>query len=307
MSDGVLAPSANIAARARPCDPREPGSDSRPAESLEEEEEQVMNKSTRKVAIVTGSATGVGAATAILLAGKGCNVVINYTRSKTEAEETAALCRAKGAETIVFQADVADDDACRGMAAAAAEKWGRIDYLVNNAARTKFNPYPKLDGVSKQDFLDIYAVNVVGAYQMVRAVAPYMKKQGAGAIVNDSSIGGVTGIASSIPYAASKAALNLMTKSLAHVLAPEIRINTVVPGMIQTRWLKGGMGDEQYEAMIRTQGQLLPLKKVATPEDIAAVLVWFLESAALITGETLIVDSGIHLGQLPPYSSGDAY
>jgi 3-oxoacyl-[acyl-carrier protein] reductase len=263
--------------------------------------------SARKVAIVTGSATGVGAAAAILLASKGCNVVINYTRSKDEAEATAAECRAKGAETIVYQGDVSDDDACRGMAKAAADKWGRIDYLINNAARTKFNPYPNLDGVSKQDFLDIYAVNVVGAYQMVRAVTPYMKKQGSGAIVNDSSIGGVTGIASSIPYAASKAALNLMTKSLAHVLAPEIRINTVVPGMIQTRWLKGGMGEDQYQAMLKSQGEQLPLKKVATAEDIAEVLVWFLESAHLITGESLIVDSGIHIGQLPPYSSGDAY
>lgn len=261
----------------------------------------------RKVAIVTGSATGVGAAVAIMLAERGCNVVINYTRSKDEAEETAASCRAKGVDTIVFQADVADDDACRAMVKAAADKWGRIDYLVNNAARTKFNPFPKLEGVTKQDFLDIYAVNVVGAYQMVRAVTPYMKKQGKGAIVNDSSIGGVTGIASSIPYAASKAALNLMTKSLAHVLAPEIRINAVVPGMIQTRWLKGGLGDQQYEALLKTQGEQLPLKRVATAEDIAKVLVWFLTDADLITGETLIVDSGIHLGQLPPYSSGDSY
>ncbi len=260
----------------------------------------------RKVAIVTGSATGVGAAAAILLADRGCNVVVNYTRSQAEAEATAAACRARGADTIVFQADVADDGACRAMARAAADRWGRIDYLINNAARTKFNPYPQLEGVSKQDFLDIYAVNVVGAYQMVRAVVPYMKQQGAGAIVNDSSIGGVTGIASSIPYAASKAALNLMTKSLAHVLAPEIRINAVVPGMIQTRWLKGGLGEEQYQAMLDAQTQALPLKKVATAEDIARVLVWFLTDAELITGETLIVDSGIHLGKLPPYSGGDA-
>ena len=268
-----------------------------------------MGKSNNKVAIVTGSATGVGAAAAILLAKKGCNVVINYTRSKAEAEETAAACRANGTEAITFQADVSDDEACRAMAKAAVDHWGRIDYLINNAARTKFNPYPKLDGVSKQDFLDIYAVNVVGAYQMIRAVEPHMRKQGHGAIVNDSSIGGVTGIASSIPYAASKAALNLMTKSLAHVLAPQIRINTVVPGMIQTRWLKGGMGDEQYEAMLETTRQQLPLKEVATPEDIAEALVFFLDGpgSRLITGETLIVDSGIHIGQLPPYSSGEDY
>lgn len=263
-----------------------------------------MAISNRKTAIVTGSATGVGAAAAIMLAGRGCNVVVNYTRSEAEAEETAAACRGKGAEAITFQADVSDDAACRAMAQAAVDKWGRIDYLINNAARTKFNPYPNWDGVNKQDFLDIYAVNVVGAYQMIRAVAPHMKKLGKGAIVNDSSIGGVTGIASSIPYAASKAALNLMTKSLAHVLAPEIRINTVVPGMIQTRWLKGGLGDDVYDKMIEATAATLPLKRVAGPEDVAEVLVWFLEGATLITGETLIVDSGLHLGPFPPYASG---
>jgi 3-oxoacyl-[acyl-carrier protein] reductase len=267
-----------------------------------------MSDSERKVAIVTGSATGVGAAAAIMLAGRGCNVIVNYTRSEAEAEETAATCREQGAEAITVRADVSNDDDCRAMVKAAIDAWGRIDYLINNAARTKFNPYPNLEGIDKQDFLDIYAVNVVGAYQMIRAVEPHMRKLGKGAIVNDSSIGGVTGIASSIPYAASKAALNLMTKSLAHVLGPEIRINSVVPGMIQTRWLKGGLGDEAYESMLKSTAASLPLQEVATAEDIAEALIFFLLGAGsrLITGETLIVDSGIHLGTLPPYSGGKA-
>lgn len=265
----------------------------------------MTDTSERKVAIVTGSATGVGAAAAIMLAERNCNVVINYIRSKDEAEATAETCRSKGVEAIAFQANVANDDDCKAMAKAAVDAWGRIDYLINNAARTKFNPYPNLDGIDKQDFLDIYEVNVVGAYQMIRACEPHMRAVGKGAVVNDSSIGGVTGIASSIPYAASKAALNLMTKSLAHVLGPEIRINTVVPGMIQTRWLKGGMTDEQYEAMLTNTKEMLPLKEVATSEQIAEVLIWFLEGASLVTGETLIVDSGLHLGQLPAYSKGE--
>lgn len=259
-----------------------------------------------KVAIVTGSATGVGAAAAIQLAQRGCHVVINYTRSRDEAEQTAATCREHGTEAMAVQADVSDDDACRAMATAALDAWGRIDYLVNNAARTKFNPYEKLDGLDKQDFLDIYAVNVVGAYQMVRAVEPHMRKLGAGAVVNNSSIGGVTGIASSMAYAASKAALNLLTKSLAHVLAPEIRINAVVPGMIQTRWLQAGMGEDAYAAMLEGAAKIVPLKKIATADDVAEALVWFLEGASLVTGETLIVDSGLHLGQLPPSSSQQA-
>lgn len=264
-----------------------------------------MANEERKVAIITGSATGVGAAAAIMLAERNCNVVINYTRSKDEAEATAETCRSKGVETITFQCDVSEDDQCRAMTQAAVDKWGRIDYLINNAGRTKFNPYSNLEGISKQDFLDIYAVNVVGPYQMIRAVEPHMRKLGKGSVVNDSSIGGVTGIASSIPYAASKAALNLMTKSLAHVLGPEIRINTVVPGMIQTRWLRGGLGDEAYSEMLESTKKALPLKEVATAEQVAEVLVWFLEGASLVTGETLIVDSGLHLGQLPAYAGGD--
>ena len=260
----------------------------------------------RKTAIVTGSATGVGAAAAELLAERGCNVVVNYTRSEKEAHETAARCESAGAETRVVQADVSEDGDCLKLAAAAMDAWGRIDYLVNNAGRTKFNPFADLHGIDKQDFLDIYAVNVVGTYQMVRAVEPHMRALGSGAVVNNSSIGGVTGIASSIPYAASKAALNLMTKSLAHVLGPEIRINSVAPGMIQTRWLKGGMGDEAYQAMLDMASQALPLKQVAEPHHVAEVIVWFLEGAPLVTGETLIADSGVHLGQLPPLASGDS-
>jgi len=258
-----------------------------------------------KVAIVTGSATGVGAATAVILAQKGCNVVINYTRSKEEAIATAQLVEQHNVESLVFQADVSNDDDCQSMVEATIKKWGRIDYLVNNAGKTKFNPFENLEGLSSEDFLDIYSVNVVGPYQMIKAVVPYMKKQGGGAIVNDSSLAGINGVGSSIAYVTSKAALNMMTKSLAHVLGPEIRINTVAPGPIKTRWLKGGMGDEAYSALIEQAEKELPLRQVATPEDVAETLVWFLEGAKLITGEVLIVDSGAHLGSLPKYSSSE--
>lgn len=264
------------------------------------------NMSTRKVAIVTGSATGVGAAAAIMLAERGCNVVINYTRSKAEAEETARACEKAGAETIVFQGDVGEESACQGMAAAAVEKWGRIDYLINNAAKTKFNPYENLDGLTSEDFLAIYKVNVAGAYQMVRAVVPHMRKLGRGSIVNNSSIGGVTGIASSMAYAASKAALNMMTQSLSLVLGPEIRINAIAPGAIQTRWLQGGMTPEQFQQFLVAAADMVPLKMVPTAEQIAEALVWFLEGASAVTGEVLMVDAGLHCGRLPPSSSNKA-
>ena len=261
-----------------------------------------MKTEIGKVAIVTGSATGVGAAVAVLLAARGCNVVVNYTKSQAEAEATAAACRAHGADVLVVQGDVSDDAACRAIVRAAVDRWGRVDYLVNNAARTKFVPYEDLDGLSKEIFLDIYAVNVVGPFQMIRAAAPHLKASG-GAILNNSSIGGVTGIASSMAYAASKGALNLITRSLALTLAPEVRVNAICPGAIQTRWLKGGLGDDQYDQLIAGLTAQVPLRKVATPESIARSIVAFLLDHTDVTGETLNVDDGIHLGKLPAYSS----
>lgn len=251
------------------------------------------------VTIVTGSATGVGAACAKLLASKGCNVVINYTKSETEARETQRECEAAGVETLLCRADVSNDADCRRMAAAAIEKWGRIDGLINNAGTTQFVNHANLEGLTADDFHRIYAVNVIGPYQMTRAVAEQMKAQGRGAVVNVSSIAGVMGVGSSIAYTASKGALNTMTLSLARALGPEIRVNTICPGFIQGRWLRGGMGDDAYEAAKAAQERSTPLRKAGTPEDMAQAAVWFVEGADLITGEILIVDAGSHLGGAP--------
>lgn len=252
-----------------------------------------------KVAIVTGSATGVGAAAAVQLAKKGCNVVVNYTKSEQEAEATAAACRDAGAGAIVVQADISDDAACRSLAEAAIGEWGRIDCLINNAGATQFVAHDDLDGLTADDFQRIMGVNVVGTYQMTRAVVPHMKAAGAGGVVNISSIAGVMGLGSSIAYAASKGALNTMTLSLARALGPEIRVNTICPGMIQGRWLRQGLGDEGYDKLLQSQLSSLPLKRVATPDDIAEAAVWFLEGGELVTGEILLVDGGAHLGGAP--------
>ena len=195
------------------------------------------------VVIITGSATGLGAAVAQRLAGKGANVVINYTKSETEANATAAACEELGAGVLICRADVSDDAACRRMAAAAIERFGRIDGLVNNAAQSKIAPHADLEALTADDFINIFSVNVVGPYQMVRAVTPQMKQQGKGAIVNISSLSGMTGSGSSIAYAVSKGALNTMTMSLARALAPEIRVNAVCPGVMQTRWWREGLGE----------------------------------------------------------------
>lgn len=251
------------------------------------------------VAIVTGSSSGIGAASARLLASKGCNVVINFSRSAAPAEAVAAECERLGAEAMLCRADVAQDADCRRMADAAMERWGRIDALVNNAGTTKFVAHPDLDGLSAEDFQKIYAVNLVGPFQMIRAAAPHMKARGRGAVVNISSIAGVMGTGSSIAYAASKGALNTMTLSLARALGPEIRVNTVCPGFVQGDWLRQGMGDERYEGTLRNLKENTPLRDATTPETVAQAVVWFIEGADLSTGEFLMVDAGHHLAGTP--------
>lgn len=252
--------------------------------------------SSNKVAIVTGSATGAGAAIALALADKGYNVVINYTKSVKEAEETEAACATKGVETLLFQGDVSKDEDCRAMAKAAADKWGRLDVLVNNAGKTKFVAHHDLDGLSADDFHDIYSVNTIGPFQMSRAVAPYMRETGKGSIVMISSVAGTNGIGSSIAYVASKGALNSMTKALARTMGPEIRVNSICPGFIETRWLLQGYGEDKYEAYKKKLVKDVPLKAVCQPEDIADAVLCFTEGGNMITGEIVIVDGGMHLG-----------
>ena len=188
-------------------------------------------KKDKKVAIITGSASGIGAATAVELSRRGWSVLVNYSKSKEKAEQVVKNC--PGA--IAVQADVGEDAECRKLAQAAMDKWGRVDALVNNAGTTKFVKHADLDGLSADDFLRIYRLNVVGPFQMARACAPALKAA-KGAVVNVSSVASLLGTGSSIAYAASKAALNSMTYSLARVLGPEVRVNAVCPGYVDTPW-----------------------------------------------------------------------
>ena len=247
------------------------------------------------VFIVTGSATGLGAEVSRRLAGKGGNVVINYTKSEAEAQATAEECRKLGADAILCRADVSVDEDCRRMAAEALKRWGRIDGLVNNAATSVIVPHANLEGLSSEDFQRVLSVNVVGAFQMVRAATPAMQAQGKGAIVNISSGSAFSGSGSSIAYAASKAALNVMTYSLARALAPAIRVNAVCPGVMQTRWWREGLGEEGYQAFIDRYAASAPLGTAGTTEAVADPVVWLLEGADHVTGETIMVDAGSHL------------
>ena len=247
------------------------------------------------VAIITGSSSGIGAACARQLAEKGSHVVINYSCNEEGARHTQQACEIYGVETLVVKANVADDNECQAMVNAALEKWGRIDALINNAETTKFNPHQNLEGLSKQDFIGIYAVNTVGPYQMTRAVAEAMKTGGRGSIVNVASVAGVTGIGSSVAYAASKGALITMTLSLARTLGPEIRVNCICPGFIQGGCLEQDLGSDNYHVAKAHTESVAPLKLTATPDTIAEGVLYFVCGADIVTGETLIMDGGIHL------------
>lgn len=248
------------------------------------------------VAIVTGSATGVGREVAKELAAKGCRVVITYSKSEREAKQTAADCQSLGAETMLCQVDVSKDADCRRLAQTTLDQWGRIDILVNSAGTTRYISHRDLEALSGEDFLNMYAVNVVGTYQMIRACEPSMKSQGKGTVVNVSSLAGITGAGSSIAYVASKGALNTMTKALARSLAPEIRVNAVCPGLIQTRWMPDGAGEEKYQAAKKHIEANSPLQAVCTAEEVAEVILWLITGGVQVTGETIRIDAGQHLG-----------
>jgi len=249
----------------------------------------------RKVCVVTGSSSGIGAATARLYAKNGWRVVINYSREAAPAEAVAAACRALRADALVVRADVASDADCRHLAGEVEGRFGRVDVLVNNAGTTKFVPAKDLDGLDAEDFHRIYDVNVIGAYQMVRALQPLLSKHAGTGIVNISSIASLMGTGSSLAYMASKGALNALTVGLARALGPAIRVNAIAPGLVETPWLQKGLGAERYAATVQGYRARAALDAVITPEDVADAA-WFLGAvAAKTTGEVLLLDAGLRI------------
>ena len=253
----------------------------------------------RKTAIITGSATGVGAATALGLAQRGYDVLINYSKSEREAKNAEAACRAAGADTLLVRGDVAEDADCRAIVEAAVGRWKRLDALVNNAGITTFAGSANWDALDADTFQRIVGVNVVGTFQMIRAAVPHLKAAN-GAIVNVSSIAGALGIGSSVPYVASKGAVNSMTLHLARALAPEIRVNAVCPGLITTRWFVDGIGQEAADKLRAQYERTVPLGRACTAEDVAESVIWLVDAARTVTGELILLDSGMHLGGRQP-------
>jgi NAD(P)-dependent dehydrogenase (short-subunit alcohol dehydrogenase family) len=250
--------------------------------------------------ILTGSASGLGAATARRLAKDGARIIINYLSSQKEAEQTADLCRTAGGHVTLVQGDVSRDEDCRKIVAAAAP-WGRIDALINNAGITKHVPHDDLDGLSAEDFHRLIGVNTVGPFQMVRAARPLLEASARAddrpsSVVNVSSAAGISGVGSSVAYVASKGALNSMTYSLARALAPLIRVNAICPGYIDTTWFTKGRGADGAARLRDSIKSKVPLKIASSADDMAA-MVCFLASPQSnnMTGEIVRIDAGWHL------------
>lgn len=241
--------------------------------------------SQERVALVTGSATGIGRSVAWRLAERGFAITVNYSRSKAEAEETADGVRSRGAKALVYAASVADDTAVRALVERTTEEFGGLDILVNNAATTYFVPHTDLDGLTAEVWDEILDVNLKGTFFACRAAMPHLKAR-KGTIVNVASVAGVAGSGSSIAYAASKGAVITLTKSLAKAFAPEVRVNAVAPGPVQTRWLA------DHQDMIEQAMKVTPLKRPATPDDIADTIVFLADVTTLMTGQVLVVDGG---------------
>jgi 3-oxoacyl-[acyl-carrier protein] reductase len=253
-----------------------------------------MGQLDGKVAIVTGAAVGIGRTLAVTFGREGAKVVVNYSKSRAEAEETAALVKKAGAEALLIQADVSQDAQARALVAQTLERFGRVDILVNNAGITAFVDFPDLDGLTDDVWDRLYRVNVKGTFFCCRAVVAPMKKQGHGRIINLASVAGLAPQGSSIAYCTSKAAVIHLSKCLAKTLGPEIRVNVIAPGFIaETRW---NVGRPNLEATVAKAAQVAPLRRVGKPEDIADAALFLATRGDFMTGDVMVVDGGRILG-----------
>src|SRR5436309_14794550 len=244
-----------------------------------------------RVAIITGGGTGIGRATSIRLAKAGAKaVVVNYSRSANEADSTVDEIKAIGAEALSHRADVADEAQVKAMVGQAVERYGRLDVLVNNAGTTRFIPHPDLDALTDAVWNEILGVNLKGTFFCCRAAAPELKKAG-GEIVNIASIAAHRASGSSIAYAVSKAGVVQLTRALALALAPDVRVNSVSPALVSSHWFSKSFGADAAAAQEEAFAKATPVKRIATPDDVAQAVLALLEND-LINGQDLVIDGG---------------
>ena len=245
----------------------------------------------KPVALVTGASTGIGRSAAIALAKNGYDVVINFSRSEEAAKITARDAEAAGARTLLFRCNVSDDSCVRAMIAAVEKEFGRLDVLVNNAGTTVDVEPKNLEGMTVEDWNRVFNVNVLGLFLVTRAAVPLLKKSPDGCIVNTCSIAGVRPSAQPLPYAASKAAVANLTKTLANALGPQIRVNAVAPGWVEGEWMQKTLG-ENYEGLFARRAKYTPLKRCCTTDDVADSMLSLILHNRFVTGEIIIVDGG---------------
>ncbi len=238
-----------------------------------------------KTALITGAGTGIGRAIALQLSQKGVNIAINYSRSEADAQAVLEQVKWLGVSGLLVKANVAHDVEVRQMAKDVLARFGTIDYVINNAGTTDFVDLNDLEGLKDEHWERAFGVNTKGVFYTSRACAGELRKS-RGCIVNIISTAALTGVGSSIAYAASKAAALSITKSLAKVMAPEVRVNAILPGIVQTRWVAG------KEEHVRKYGEDTPLGRVAAPEDIAEVALSLIQGAGFVTGQSIVVDGG---------------
>jgi 3-oxoacyl-[acyl-carrier protein] reductase len=247
--------------------------------------------SEKPVALVTGAATGIGRSAAIALAKNGYDVVINYSRSEDGAKITAQDAETAGAKTLLHRCDVSDDAGVRAMLAATEKEFGRLDVLINNAGTTVDVEPKNLEEMTVDGWNRVFAVNVLGLFLVTRAAAPLLKKSPNACIVNTCSIAGLRPSAQPLPYAASKAAVANLTKTLGNALGPQIRVNAVAPGWIEGEWMKRTLA-ENYEGLMARRAKYTPLKRCCTEDDVADSMLSLILHNRFVTGEIIIVDGG---------------
>lgn len=245
----------------------------------------------KPAALVTGASRGIGRRTAVALARNGYDVVINYSRRDEAARETAREVEATGAKALLWRCDVSDDAAVRTMVAGVREQLGRLDVLINNAGTTIDIEPKNFEAMSVEAWNRIFSVNVLGVFLVTRAATPLLRQSPNACVVNTCSIAGLRPSAQPLPYAASKAAVANLTKTLANALGPQIRVNAVAPGWIEGEWMQRTLADN-YQGLMARRAKYTPLRRCCTEEDVADSILSFILHNRFVTGEILIVDGG---------------